>query len=124
MLKSVPQSGTLKFYILKFAFLIFYVAGPGIAPGSGAYETPEILLLYPAIKINFISITKNLAFSKFCKNYPKKIPRILRGILNFSTNYDKYSNSFNAVSMLPTARSASSKEILISEFFTIRSRIL
>ncbi len=26
-----------------------YVAGPGVAPGSGAYETPEILLLYPAL---------------------------------------------------------------------------
>ena len=25
------------------------VAGPGIAPGTGAYETPEILLLQPAI---------------------------------------------------------------------------
>jgi len=26
-----------------------FVAGPGIAPGSGGYEPPEILLLYPAI---------------------------------------------------------------------------
>ena len=27
------------------------VAGPGIAPGTGAYETPEILLLQPAINL-------------------------------------------------------------------------
>ncbi len=26
-------------------------AGPGIEPGSGAYETPELPLLYPAIKL-------------------------------------------------------------------------
>ena len=27
------------------------VAGPGIEPRSGAYETPELPLLYPAITI-------------------------------------------------------------------------
>ena len=27
-------------------------AGPGIEPGSGAYETPELPLLYPAIILN------------------------------------------------------------------------
>jgi hypothetical protein len=26
------------------------VAGPGIEPGTGAYETPEIPFLYPAIE--------------------------------------------------------------------------
>jgi len=32
----------------KFCYAKF-VAGPGIAPGPPAYETGEILLLYPAI---------------------------------------------------------------------------
>ena len=27
----------------------FLVAGPGIEPGSGGYEPPEVPLLYPAI---------------------------------------------------------------------------
>ena len=27
------------------------VAGPGIEPGTGAYETPEIPFLYPAIDV-------------------------------------------------------------------------
>ena len=26
-----------------------FVAGPGIEPGSGGYEPPEVPLLYPAI---------------------------------------------------------------------------
>ncbi|MDB5254041.1 MAG: hypothetical protein JWL80_107 [Parcubacteria group bacterium] len=30
------------------------VAGPGLAPGSGGYEPPEILLLYPAITPHYI----------------------------------------------------------------------
>ena len=30
-------------------------AGPGIEPGSGAYETPELPLLYPAIKLVDVS---------------------------------------------------------------------
>ncbi len=28
---------------------LFLVAGPGIEPGSGGYEPPEVPLLYPAI---------------------------------------------------------------------------
>ena len=31
-----------------------FVAGPGIAPGPGAYETPEILLLHPAKTIYYV----------------------------------------------------------------------
>ena len=27
----------------------FFVAGPGIEPGSGGYEPPEVPLLYPAV---------------------------------------------------------------------------
>ncbi len=29
------------------------VAGPGIEPGSGGYEPPEVPLLYPAIYLFF-----------------------------------------------------------------------
>jgi hypothetical protein len=32
----------------KGAVLVF-VAGPGIEPGSGGYEPPEVPLLYPAV---------------------------------------------------------------------------
>ncbi len=28
---------------------LFLVAGPGIEPGSGGYEPPEVPLLYPAM---------------------------------------------------------------------------
>lgn len=28
---------------------LVFVAGPGIEPGSGGYEPPEVPLLYPAI---------------------------------------------------------------------------
>jgi hypothetical protein len=30
-------------------FNFLFVAGPGIEPGSGGYEPPEVPLLYPAI---------------------------------------------------------------------------
>ena len=30
-------------------FLSYFVAGPGIEPGSGGYEPPEIPLLHPAV---------------------------------------------------------------------------
>lgn len=33
----------------KWTVLFLLVAGPGIAPGPGGYEPPEILLLHPAI---------------------------------------------------------------------------
>lgn len=32
--------------------MFLFVAGPGIAPGPGAYETPELLLLYPAVSFS------------------------------------------------------------------------
>ncbi len=28
-----------------------FVAGPGIEPGSGGYEPPEVPLLYPAVSL-------------------------------------------------------------------------
>ena len=31
------------------AGLLVFVAGPGIEPGSGGYEPPEVPLLYPAM---------------------------------------------------------------------------
>ena len=33
----------------------FLVAGPGIEPGSGGYEPPEVPLLYPAIYLLYTS---------------------------------------------------------------------
>jgi hypothetical protein len=38
--KKYPLKGTFSF-----------VAGPGIEPGSGGYEPPEVPLLYPAIYV-------------------------------------------------------------------------
>lgn len=34
------------------------VAGPGIEPGSGGYEPPEVPLLYPAMLFNFTSLER------------------------------------------------------------------
>ena len=63
------------------------VAGPGIAPGSGAYETPEILLLYPAIKVDII-LQLNSLISKH------KISSLKKGSFVYKNDRQKKNERF------------------------------
>lgn len=42
--------------------LLLLVAGPGLEPGSGGYEPPEVPLLYPAIFSTPGAVRENLHY--------------------------------------------------------------